>query len=203
MRREARRDHGGEGGRGEQDFEERAAHLQRHLGKRVVGDLEALEGREHGLAEPRRDKEDRAADQQGEDDRFGNGIRRLGLLAVHRDRVESDEREAHHRGARQHGPYFDARVVERVQCEDGALSHAILQREPGQHDERGDEHNLEHHEDPVDPRRALHAQEIERSDHRDVHDYEHPRRGLREERLEVDATDDRVNHWKQQVIEQR
>ena len=180
-----------------------AAHLQRHLGKRVVGDLEALEGREHGLAEPRRDEEDRAADEQCEDDRFWNRVRRLGLLAVHRDRVEPDEREAHHGGARHDGPDFDALVVQRVQREDRALAHAILQREPRQDDERADEHNLEHHEDPVDPRRSLHAQEIERGDHRDVHDDEHPRRGLREERLEVDAADDRVDHRKQQIVEQR
>ena len=151
MRREARGDHGGKRGRGEQDLEERAAHEQRHLGKRVVGDLEAVEGREHGLAEPCRDEEDRAADEQCVDDGFGNGVRRLCLLAVHRDRVESDEREAHHGGARKHGADFHACVVERVQREDGALAHAVLQREPGQDDERRDEHDLEHHQDPVDP----------------------------------------------------
>ena len=204
MRREARGDHGGEGGRDEEDLEELAAHLQRHLGKRAFfGDLETLEGREHGLAEPRRDEEDRAADEQGEDDRLRDGARGLGLLAVHRDRIEPDEREAHHGGARHDGRHLDALVVQRVQREDRALAHAIPQREPRLDDERGYHHNLEHHEDPVDPRRPLHAQVIERGDRRDVHHDENPRRGLREERLEVGAADDRVHHRKQQIVEQR
>ena len=134
---------------------------------------------------------------------FGTVSRRLGLLAVHRDRVEPDEREAHHGGARHDGRHLDALVVQRVQREDRALAHAIPQREPRQDDERADHHNLEHHEDPVDPRRSLHAQVIERGDRRDVHHDENPRRGLREERLEVDAADDRVDHRKQQIVEQR
>ena len=94
-------------------------------------------------------------------------------------------------------------MVQRVQREDRALAHAIPQREPRLDDERGDQHNLEHHEDPVDPRRSLHAQVIERADRRDVHHDENPRRGLREEPLEVDAADDRVDHRKQQIVEQR
>ena len=44
---------------------------------------------------------------------------------------------------------------------------------------------------------------LERGDRRDVHHDEHPRRGLREERLEVDAADDSVDHRQQEVVEQR
>jgi len=60
-------------------------------------------------------------------------------------------------------------------------------------DERADHHNLEHHEETRLIRDVpFILQKIQCGDRRDVHHDEQPRRGAREERLEVDAADDRV-----------
>lgn len=166
--------------------------------------MEARHGRKVGLDEIRHGDEHHATDQRGEEDRPRDGLGRVaGFFGQAGDRVEAQEREA--QDGRTGSQCTQVRLVvgERQQAPGGAQPFTLAQAAHAQVDEHGDDRHLHAHEQQVEVRHQVYAAHVDQADQADEADHPYPLRYFGEHGREVQLGQQRVDHWQQQVIQQR